>query len=159
MGAIAGLEQRRAFVMIAMGMGDDDIFDIGGVQSQLAEALDDLRLHGVIVQRINQDDATAGLQRPGGMDLGADPIEIVEHLGRLGIPGGAVRDGARDAAARQRIRHHANPRQGAGKIGAFGLPGGGQMRIHRRLGGGIQAAGGKEDRCQSGFHDQLWEAL
>ena len=54
------------------------------IEAELRQAADDRVLRRVFVERIDQDDALAGGQRPRRMDLGADEIEIVEHLGRIG---------------------------------------------------------------------------
>ena len=50
-----------------------------GIETERLEALDDLRLDGVVEQRVDEDDAVCGRQRPGGMDFGADEVEVVEH--------------------------------------------------------------------------------
>ena len=55
--------------MVAMAMGDDDGLDPRRIDTKLRQAADDV-LVGLfpIVQRVDQDNAVAGIQRPGGDD-------------------------------------------------------------------------------------------
>ena len=86
-----------------MGVADDDVFHLARIEAELLQAADDGLLRRIVVQRVDQDDAVAGGQRPGRMNLGADEIEVVEHLGGIGVPGArAGGGGGRDVAARAR---------------------------------------------------------
>jgi hypothetical protein len=73
--------------MIAVRVRDDDVFDGCRIEAELFQAADDGVFGGVFVERVDQDDAVARGQRPGGMNLGADEIEIVEDFRGLGDPG------------------------------------------------------------------------
>ena len=80
MRVIPVLKQPHSLVVIAMAVGQDDVFDRGRIKRQLLEALDDLRLGGIVVKRTDENDTVTGLESPGRVNLRADPIEIVEHL-------------------------------------------------------------------------------
>jgi hypothetical protein len=113
------LHQFGAADMVAMGMTNDDVFDVVGIEAELLQTSDDRFVGRVFVKRIDQDNALAGGERPGRMDLGADEIKIVEHLGRLGEPGLARRSRSRrHVAPRCCLRRNANARERAGEIEA-----------------------------------------
>src|SRR5204862_6744484 len=86
-----GLQNPGAFVMVAMAMADEDIFDLTRIHPQLLDAVDDLRLDRVMEKRIDHDEAGARLDHPRVPAVVADPIEIVEDLARLLIPLGTWR--------------------------------------------------------------------
>ena len=96
LGAELALQGGDALVMVAMGMAEDDVFDVLGIELQLGQAIQDFRLRRPGEVGVDDDQAGAGLQRPGGMLPRAQPIEIVEHLIRRGIP---------DAPVGRRPRH------------------------------------------------------
>src|SRR5690606_10722631 len=93
------LQLRRALVMVAMGMADDDILDVLGIEAELGEAVDDLRLGRIGEVGVDDDDALAGGQRPGRELARTEPVEIVEDLEGRRIPGGAIRRRGRSTRA------------------------------------------------------------
>jgi hypothetical protein len=72
--------------MIAVGMTDDHVFDVVRIELQLNKTVDDFRLGCPCKVRVDNDEARAGTQCPGGMLPRAEPIEVVKHLVRRGIP-------------------------------------------------------------------------
>src|SRR6267142_643935 len=69
-GAETLLHQLGAADMIAVGMGDDDVFHRRGIEPELLQAADDRLLGGVVVEGVDQDDAFAAsvnqVARSGG---------------------------------------------------------------------------------------------
>src|SRR2546423_14202005 len=81
--------------MIDMCVAHDGIFDPRRIEAELLEPADDLVLDRIGPDRIDDDDAVGGDDRPGGVFLLADVVEIVEYLDRLIVPGGALRHRSR----------------------------------------------------------------
>src|SRR5712671_2879453 len=116
-GAKTLLHQLGAADMVAVGMGDDDVFHRGRIEPEFPQGAHDRLLGGIVVERIDQDDALAARQRPGRMDFRADEIEIIEYLRGLGEPGGAVgRRRRTHVRARGRLRRNADTGERAGEI-------------------------------------------
>ncbi len=148
------LHQLGAADMVAVGVADDDVFDVGRIEAELLQAADDRFLRIVVVERVDQDDAFARGQRPGRVDLGADEIEIVEHLGRVGVPGGARRRRRRrDIRAGRGLRQRRIAGERAGEVELGRGLGAGQERIDRvggllRRGGADAQSGCNENGCE-----------
>ena len=124
--AVALLEPGGAPIVVAMAVGDDDALHLRWIEVEPAQpALDQALGLVLVVERVKQDDAVAGGERPGADPLGADEGEVVEG------PGGR----------RRRLRHQrldGGRRRGGGHGGlaegepraevfAGGGAGGGQM--------------------------------
>jgi hypothetical protein len=131
------------------------------VEAELPQACDDRFLGRIFIQRVDQNDPLAGGQRPGRVDPGADEIEIIEHLGRLGEPGCPVGRGTRrHVGTRARLRRHADARQGPGKIESGRRLGRRQMGVDpvrrrlRRCAGNAQP-GHDDRRANIEFHGRL----
>ena len=62
-----------------------------GVGPVYGEDLDDFVLNVVVEDRIHQDDAVRGDERPGRVLLRAEPVQIVEDLQWFSVIGGALR--------------------------------------------------------------------
>ena len=73
-----------AAVVIAMGVADDHVFDVCGIELQLLQStLDVLLSLAGIIERVDDDDALRGLHRPGAGPVIADEIELVHRLHRF----------------------------------------------------------------------------
>ena len=91
LGTEAALEFRRALIVIAVRVADDDVFDVARIEPQRGQAVDDLRLRRPREVGVDDDDAFARAQRPRRMLAGTEPVEVVEHLVRRGVPARPVR--------------------------------------------------------------------
>ncbi|HXQ03661.1 MAG TPA: hypothetical protein VN831_02750 [Bradyrhizobium sp.] len=78
------LEILRAAVVIAMGMADHDIADLGRIEPELAQAALDIVFGLVgIIHGIDDDDAAGGFDRPCRGPSRTQKIQFVHHLHRL----------------------------------------------------------------------------
>ena len=99
-GAVALLKHLRAPDVVTVSVRDDDVFDVLRIESELAQAADDLLVGVVGVERVEDDDSLAGRERPGAVDLAPHEVEVVKDARRVGIPALVRRH-------RGRIRHEA----------------------------------------------------
>ena len=88
--AIPALEQRGALIVITVRVADQHVLDLARIETERRQPLDNLRLDGVIEQRVDEDDAVGRRERPGGVNLRTDEVEVVKHLDRFGIPPGSL---------------------------------------------------------------------
>jgi hypothetical protein len=58
------LQQRGALIMIAVGMADDHIFNVAGVEAEFGEAFDNLRFDRPTEIGVDHDDAATGRECP-----------------------------------------------------------------------------------------------
>ena len=98
LGAVALLHECRALVVVVVAVRDQHIFHVGRIEAHLLEAADDLVLDGVVVERVDEDGAGTGGERPGRVLFRAEEVEVVENLGRLRVPRGAVGNDTRSPA-------------------------------------------------------------
>ena len=138
------LEHFRAADMVAMRMRDDHVLDVACVEPEPLHPADDQLLGVVRVDRVDQNEALARLQRPGRVDLATDEIQVVEDLRRIGVPyvASGHRAGVADKVGRlvgrlvgfvTQQRHQAQPTQQANvfKSGRVLWPPAGPRRIPR----------------------------
>ena len=76
--------------MIAVGMTDNQVFDVVRIELQLNKPVDDFRFGCPRKVRVDNDEARTRAQCPGGMLPRAKPIEVVKHLVRGGVPVRAI---------------------------------------------------------------------
>src|SRR5262245_16354387 len=114
--------------MVAVRVGEDDVFDPPWVEAKLLQAAENLILRGIVEQCLDDDEAVAADEGPGAVDLGADEIEVVGDLGRFGIPAVSRRRCGRSTAApgttRWRgsgCRRNAQPKIRARPVGTCGV--------------------------------------
>src|SRR5688572_15051801 len=72
--------------MIPVSMGDENVLDLIGIKPELAESADNQFFGVVRKDRVDQDDSISGRERPGGVQLPADEVQVVENTRRLGEP-------------------------------------------------------------------------
>jgi hypothetical protein len=80
------LKEFGAAIVVAMGMGQKDVFDFADIQSKLLHAVDDLVLGGIVEQRFENDDTVAAGDGPRVVNLRADEIEVVGDFGGFCVP-------------------------------------------------------------------------
>ena len=93
------MQESDAAVVIAVGVADDDVLDVRGIEAGFLEAVDDGVLRGVAEERVDEDDAFGSRDRPGAVGLGGEQGQVVEDLAALGVPGVARGCGGRSALA------------------------------------------------------------
>ena len=101
-GVVAVLQERGPADVIVVCVAHKDVLDLGRIEAELAQPAGHLVLDRVVENRVDDDDARRGDDRPGRIFLFADEVEVVEHLDRLGVPGRpapAARAGARPRAS------------------------------------------------------------
>ena len=87
MGPVLLLEIRRAAKMIGVPVPDDDHLHVRRVEPDLLQRrLDDFFGFLHRVERVDQDDALAGRNRPRANRVEAEVIEVVENLDRVDLP-------------------------------------------------------------------------
>ena len=84
---VAVLQERGPADVIVVCVAHEDVLDLGRIEAELAQPADHLVLDRVVENRVDDDDAGRGDDRPGRIFLFADEVEVVEHLDRLGVPG------------------------------------------------------------------------
>ena len=102
MRVVSVLQKLDGAIVIAMRMTDDDVFDIGRVETQFLHAIHDFVLCGVTEQGVDQNDAGGSLHRPGAVGLCGQHIEVVKNLPAFGIPVLARRGDATSSGTRRR---------------------------------------------------------
>ncbi len=115
------LQKFDGAIVIAMRMTDDDVLDIGRVETQFLHAIHDFVLRGVAEQGIDQNDAGGSLHGPGAVGLCGQHIEVVKNLPTFGVPVLARRSGATSAGTAA-LRHARRP--GAPHLGPDHRPAG-----------------------------------
>src|SRR5437773_1201742 len=81
MRAIGVMQILRSSEVIPVGVRDKDVLDLSGLQAKLLQTSDDEFLGLVrVVQRVDEDDPFAGLDRPGRDGILANEIEIVKDF-------------------------------------------------------------------------------
>src|SRR5713226_5699262 len=63
-----------------MGMGNNDVFHLGGIEAKLFQAADNYILRVINALCVVQDDSVAGGQSPGRTGRRAHPIQVVKSL-------------------------------------------------------------------------------
>ena len=84
--AVFLLQDLGAADVIGVGVRNQDVLDLLRVESQLLHPADDQLLGVVRKDRVDQDDAVSGRQRPRRVNLATHEIEVVEHLRGIGVP-------------------------------------------------------------------------
>src|SRR6185369_5831955 len=82
MRTIAFLYQSRTADFVCMGMGNNDVSHLGGIEPKLFQAADNYVLRVVNALRVVQDDSVGGGQSPSRTGRRAHPIEVVKSLFR-----------------------------------------------------------------------------
>jgi hypothetical protein len=82
----APLQHLRAADVIAVGMRNDHVLDVVGIESQPPHAADDQLVRVIRVERVENDEALAGLKGPARVHLAADEVQVVEDLCRIRVP-------------------------------------------------------------------------
>lgn len=85
-GAKPPLELLRTAVVVTVPVAHEHVRDVGRIEPERPQPLDNFRLDVVVIQRVDDDDAPGGRDRPGVERPRAEEVEVVEHLGRIGIP-------------------------------------------------------------------------
>ena len=80
------LQVLRAARVVEMGMADHHVLDVGRVEPQRRQPVDDLVLDRVVEDGVDQDDAVRGGHRPGRVLGHPDEVQVVEDLHRFGVP-------------------------------------------------------------------------
>jgi len=147
--------------VIAVRVRDDDVLDRDRIEAQLFQAAHNLLFRVIGEERIEDDDAFAGCERP---ECGSsnDEIEVIENLRRSDIPGFAGRSGP-GAASRMRAEISAAQRTNErvpvkSNAAAFWLSPDGHLWRHRLLHGNSaprrlrSTAGEDEEYFNDGHH-------
>ena len=86
------LDVARAAIMVGVAMGNDENFEVPGVEAQCDQAWNDVFVYVEgVVHCVDQDQAVTGLDHPRSVLSVADIVEIVENLGRQRILQQALR--------------------------------------------------------------------
>src|SRR5688572_22196001 len=72
--------------MVAMGVRDEDVFNLAGIQAELPHPVEYFVLRLIVEESLEQNDALAPDKRPGVVDLRAEKVEIVGGPGGLRMP-------------------------------------------------------------------------
>src|SRR5437764_23651 len=80
------LKQLGSAVVVGMGVRDDDVFHLPGIQAELFHPADDLILRCIVEEGFKNDDAVAADDGPGAVNFRSDEIKIVGDFRWLGIP-------------------------------------------------------------------------
>src|SRR5262249_4146987 len=83
------LEILHTEVSVVVSMVDDDVFDLGGIETDFFQVFADLLLNRVVVSGIDEDDSIRGGHRPYGLIVQvavSNIVEIVEDLYWIGTP-------------------------------------------------------------------------
>jgi hypothetical protein len=107
--------------VIAVAVRDEDVLHVGRIEMHRLQAIDDLRLGRVVVERVDHDDARARRERPRRVETRAEKVEVVEDLLRLGVIRVAAGIGAVVPDRRPHVGHHAVASQHADPIESRGV--------------------------------------
>src|SRR5262245_60530558 len=72
--------------MVVVTMADDDVLDRSGIKPHLLQAVRHFVLDRVVEDRVEDDDAVRGRERPRGVLRLSDKVQVVEDLDRFGVP-------------------------------------------------------------------------
>ncbi len=106
-----------------MAVRKNDVLNVGRIQAEVLQPVDDFLLDGVVEQGLDDDDALTADERPGVVRLRAEEVEVVGNFGRLRVPGFARGRGARTAASGRTAaawRRNAKPQKRSGPIHSGG---------------------------------------
>src|SRR5450631_3449990 len=80
------LQKFDAAIMVAMSMADDDVLDIGRIETHFLQAIHYFVLCGVTVKSIDENDPCGSLHCPCAIDSCGQHVEVVKNLASIGIP-------------------------------------------------------------------------
>src|SRR5688572_19977217 len=86
-------------MVIRVRMTNDRVLDVGRIQPELLESANDFLFHGIVKDRVDQNDALRGRDGPDGILGLADEVEVIEYLERFCVPCGSIRRRTLSAAA------------------------------------------------------------
>src|SRR5688572_10306122 len=78
-------------MVIRVRMTNDRVLDVGRIQPELLESANDFLFHGIVKDRVDQNDALRGRDGPDGILGLTDEVEVIEHLDRFCVPCGSIR--------------------------------------------------------------------
>src|SRR5215510_13826228 len=62
-------------VVVAMGVRNDDVFDLVHIEAKLLHPAGNFVRRGIVIERVEDDDAFAANEGPGVVKLGAEEVE------------------------------------------------------------------------------------